>query len=1014
MGGGIKACKKRLEKRGNFMKKNKKAIALLLSITILLFNLVIGEGKVYALSNNDWEYLINDDDSITITKYLGNAKTVIVPKSIEGKNVTRIEGNDYSSIKNILFPSTIELIDQSIFYRGLIENIDVDPENNYYKSVDGVLFTKNMEKLISYPMGNDRGVYQIPSDVKIIAFNAFATTIYNGSTELKDIDIPSSVISIEDIHSLAARIANINIDPENNNYKSIDGVLFNKSGEILLCYPYVNSRTEYTIPEGTKEISRNGFYGTYGIDHSLTTLRLPASLEVFPAGFKVDQLQKFEVDPNNTNLSSVEGVLFNENMTTLISYPMGNSRTSYVIPSGVTKIEFEAFYDTYLYPRDVLIDLTIPFSLVDVGDTLRQGWENIFVDENHPSMQSIDGVVFSKDGSKLLNYPRLKKKEIYKVPLGTQVINYSSFSSANYLKKLYIPESVVKIEPSSINWSDELSDVIIQNNQVEIGESNFYSHGKITIWGSEGSTSETYAKENYLTFRLLDEIINADLSGLTLSSGKLEPAFTGGTIAYSASVGNEIESITITPTATESSASIKVNSIEVPSGVASPKMYLQEGGNEIKVEVTALDGVTTKEYKLTVTRKKTTPIMEIPVGGGVPNQSSITVNNGLISTNRETVETNTQDVIDVINKETFVEVLKIGIETGKEDVSFPVTILTALTKKNNEAYIEVSTVDATYHLPVSLIDVTGVAKQLGVASEELKLNVRLDDIILADNSIYRELSKSIDFKLSLVEPNGKTTELNYFNKPVNRSIVASTELNPLTTVGMTVEPDGTVVYVPTFVSDNNKEANIYRNTNSVYTLIENQKTFKDIDNGANWAEAYIEKLASRYIVNGVNDESFKPTQTISRGEFAAILSRGLGLAAKDKSDNNFKDVSVNQGFNRNGEITAAVSAGLLMGYEDGTFRPYDEITRDQAAIMISRAIDYINSDLVKLDQTKKLSSFNDAKQISNTSRNHIEKVYQAGYLEGFTDNTFRPTSKANRAQMSKILYNFLKSIEYIN
>lgn len=48
------------------------------------------------------------------------------------------------------------------------------------------------------------------------------------------------------------------------------------------------------------------------------------------------------------------------------------------------------------------------------------------------------------------------------------------------------------------------------------------------------------------------------------------------------------------------------------------------------------------------------------------------------------------------------------------------------------------------------------------------------------------------------------------------------------------------------------------------------------------------------------------------------------------------------------------------------------------------------------------------------SRTHVEKVYQAGYLEGFTDNTFRPTSEANRAQMAKILYNFLESIEYIN
>jgi hypothetical protein len=82
--------------------------------------------------------------------------------------------------------------------------------------------------------------------------------------------------------------------------------------------------------------------------------------------------------------------------------------------------------------------------------------------------------------------------------------------------------------------------------------------------------------------------------------------------------------------------------------------------------------------------------------------------------------------------------------------------------------------------------------------------------------------------------------------------------------------------------------------------------------------------------------------------------------------------------------------------------------------MISRAIDYINSDLVKLDSDKKLSNFKDSKEIGAASRTHVEKVYQAGYLEGFLDDTFRPSAEANRAQMAKILYNFLESIEYIN
>lgn len=401
-------------------------------------------------------------------------------------------------------------------------------------------------------------------------------------------------------------------------------------------------------------------------------------------------------------------------------------------------------------------------------------------------------------------------------------------------------------------------------------------------------------------------------------------------------------------------------------------------------------------------------------GGGIPAPGPVT--GGEVPASGSDVEANPQDVIDAINKATTVKELTITLEAGTEVVSIPATILTALKNKNGASTVVIVAGEATYEVPVSQINLTAAATKLGVASAELKLKVTIDEVTnpLAGKANFKTLSEAIDFKLSIVAPDGKTEELKYFSKPVQRSIATSTNLNPSTTVGVVVNANGTVVAVPTFIPATTKSAVLYRNSNSVYTLIENSKTFKDVDKGASWAEEYVEKLASRMVVNGVNNDSYKPSQLINRGEFAAILSRGLGLVAEDTAAKDFKDVSLSQGFNKNGEIAAVVDAGLVKGYEDGTFRPYEEITRDQAAIMISRAIDYINSDLVKLDSAKKLSNFKDVKEIGAASRTHVEKVYQAGYLEGFTDNTFRPSSEANRAQMAKILYNFLESIEYIN
>ena len=94
---------------------------------------------------------------------------------------------------------------------------------------------------------------------------------------------------------------------------------------------------------------------------------------------------------------------------------------------------------------------------------------------------------------------------------------------------------------------------------------------------------------------------DATLSGLSISSGTLTPAFASGTTGYTASVANSVTSITVTPTAHESHATITVNGHTVASGLPSGSIGLDEGDNEIDVEVTAQDG-TLEDYTVTVTR----------------------------------------------------------------------------------------------------------------------------------------------------------------------------------------------------------------------------------------------------------------------------------------------------------------------------------------------------------------------------------------------------------------------------
>ncbi|PWB97136.1 beta strand repeat-containing protein [Salinibacterium hongtaonis] len=94
---------------------------------------------------------------------------------------------------------------------------------------------------------------------------------------------------------------------------------------------------------------------------------------------------------------------------------------------------------------------------------------------------------------------------------------------------------------------------------------------------------------------------NNDLSGLSLSSGTLSPAFASATTGYTASVDNTTTALTVTPTVADANASVTVNGVAVTSGNASGAIALGVGSNTVTVVVTAQDG-STKTYTVTITR----------------------------------------------------------------------------------------------------------------------------------------------------------------------------------------------------------------------------------------------------------------------------------------------------------------------------------------------------------------------------------------------------------------------------
>ncbi|PZD95272.1 hypothetical protein DNH61_12010 [Paenibacillus sambharensis] len=165
----------------------------------------------------------------------------------------------------------------------------------------------------------------------------------------------------------------------------------------------------------------------------------------------------------------------------------------------------------------------------------------------------------------------------------------------------------------------------------------------------------------------------------------------------------------------------------------------------------------------------------------------------------------------------------------------------------------------------------------------------------------------------------------------------------------------TQTYVPVPITwewkDGVLQATLKRKGNSIYTVVQNNSSFDDLDTKNPYKDSIV-ALANRMVISGYPDGSFKPETVVTRAEFAAMLNRSLGILPKLQASKSFKDVK--NGAWYAAQVNAAVDAGLINGYTDGTFRPNQEITHQEMVVMLVNALKYGESaaDQVKNNSTE--------------------------------------------------------------
>lgn len=164
------------------------------------------------------------------------------------------------------------------------------------------------------------------------------------------------------------------------------------------------------------------------------------------------------------------------------------------------------------------------------------------------------------------------------------------------------------------------------------------------------------------------------------------------------------------------------------------------------------------------------------------------------------------------------------------------------------------------------------------------------------------------------------------------------------------------------------------------------------DLSGNWAAPYIGALAERGIISGYQDGSVRPNNSISRAEFIAMVNRAFGISATTRID--YPDVR--RGSWYYSDVARAVAAGYIQGFPDGTMRPDALISRQEAAAVMARVM------LPGVTRTRALA-FSDAASIPAWSRNSIAVMAEAGYLSGYPDGSIRPFANISRAEVAAIV-----------
>ncbi len=519
------------------MKVNKlcKRIIPLLLIIIMVFQQipaveVAAANKVVQVGTMKLEFQGKDTVVLkqVVDKSNGTARTVTydaIKKIVVAEGVKILPGDmfhRFPNVETISLPASLTSFEsgnsyeewQYMYYQSYndaplqkLKSITVSSKNKIYKSIDGVLYSKDGKNILHYPIAKTNKSYKVPESVDYVSIS---------NKYIKELTIGTKVtyVGISRLPSLTK----ITVDSKNKKFTSVNGVLFSKDKKTLLLYPAQKGKN-YTVPTGTIRIDDGAFFKS-----NITKIQLPTSLqEIGAKAFSEtklksltipSQVKKIEyaftdssithvyVDKGNKNFSSENGIVYNKNKTKMILWPEARAEKNLVFPNSLTELDLSMILkleeSNYLF---------IPDSLETITNTQKNQLSTLNISEQNNNFKIKDGVLYSKDLTEIKLYPNQNTITNIVIPDTVKELDYNMFILDNTTTSIKLPKGLVSIRSTeaykynSLGFNN-LKEVLIseENENFTSVDGILYTKNMATLqWYPQNHKNTEYTIPNTVT-----------------------------------------------------------------------------------------------------------------------------------------------------------------------------------------------------------------------------------------------------------------------------------------------------------------------------------------------------------------------------------------------------------------------------------------------------------------------------------------------------------------------------------